>query len=108
MDANDLDALVFTDISSAFGAIPGFPSISVPAGYLDDGFPASIEFLGRPFSEPDLIAIAYAFQQGTLLRMPPASAPAIAGDLVPEPTALVLFCCCLLLGLIRTRRKRHA
>jgi amidase len=90
MDANDLDALVFTDISSAFGAIPGFPSVSVPAGYLEDGLPVSIEFLGRPFSEPDLIEIAYAFQQGTLLRMPPGSAPAIAGDQIPEPASVGL------------------
>jgi amidase len=94
--ANDLDALVFTDTWSALGAVPGYPSISVPAGFDENGEPVSIEFLAGPFSEPTLIEIAYAFEQGTRLRLPPASAPAIAGDLIPEPSAVILVSLALL------------
>ena len=92
METNNLDALVFSDTWSALGAVPGYPSISVPAGFDDTGLPASIEFLGLPFSEPDLIEIAFAFEQATGVRVPPTSTPAIEGDLViiPEPTGAVL------------------
>ena len=52
-------------------SIAGLPEITVPAGYTAAGEPIAISFLGRPFSEPTLIRIAYAFEQATLLRRPP-------------------------------------
>ena len=89
IESHDLDALVFADIWSAFGAIPGYPSISVPAGFDDEtGEPISIEFLAGPYSEPDLIELAYGFEQGTLLREPPATTPAIEGDVVGLPPGI--------------------
>ncbi len=39
-----------------------------------------MEFLGRPFSEPQLFKLAYAFEQGTLFRRCPASTPALPGE----------------------------
>lgn len=54
----------------------GFPAISVPAGYTaSDQLPIGIEFLGRAFDEPTLIKLAYAYEQGTLHRVPPELAP---------------------------------
>jgi Asp-tRNA(Asn)/Glu-tRNA(Gln) amidotransferase A subunit family amidase len=39
--------------------------------------PVGVEFLGRPFSEPDLLKLAYAFEQATHHRRPPSLTPAL-------------------------------
>jgi amidase len=107
LEANDLDALVFVDTWSAVGAVPGYPSISVPAGYDENGEPVSIEFLAGPWAEPELIAIAYAYEQGTMLRRPPSSAPAIFGDVIPEPSSLTIVALSLI-GLAGCRQRTAA
>ena len=60
----------------------GFPSIAVPAGFAPSedapiGVPVGMEIIGRPWSEPLLIEIAYGFEQHSHLRKPPVSAPAL-------------------------------
>ncbi len=60
----------------------GFPSITVPAGFKANGIPFGIEFLGRPFSEPVLLGLAYAFEQATGARMPPDSTPRLPGEIL--------------------------
>ena len=49
----------------------GLPAISLPAGFTDDGLPVGIELLGRAWSEPELLAMAYAFEQLAGHRVPP-------------------------------------
>jgi Asp-tRNA(Asn)/Glu-tRNA(Gln) amidotransferase A subunit family amidase len=61
-------------------AITGLPAIVVPAGFTGDGLPLAIEFIGRPFAEPQLIQIAYAYEQASRRRVPPKSAPHMPGD----------------------------
>ncbi len=51
------------------------PSISVPAGLTEAGLPAAITFLGRPWSDPEMVKYAYAYEQATHARIPPASTP---------------------------------
>lgn len=51
------------------------PSISVPAGFTSQGLPVGLTFLGRPFSDPAMVRYAYAYEQSTLHRRPPSSAP---------------------------------
>jgi Asp-tRNA(Asn)/Glu-tRNA(Gln) amidotransferase A subunit family amidase len=47
----------------------------VPAGFADDGMPVGLELLGRRFAEPGLLKLAYAFEQATHHRRPPALTP---------------------------------
>ena len=64
----------------------GLPAITVPGGFSPPtpdaplGVPVGVEFLGRPFSEGDLIRLAYGFEQTTRLRLPPASTPPLPGE----------------------------
>jgi amidase len=84
MDEHSLDAivspttrpawkidLVNRDVSSAGSsgpaAIAGYPSITVPNGYVF-GLPVGILFFGRAWSEDVLIRIAYAYEQATMHR----------------------------------------
>ena len=61
----------------------GFPSICVPAGFAPDehapiGVPVGMEIIGRPWSEPVLIEIAYGFEQHSHFRKMPVSTPSLA------------------------------
>jgi Asp-tRNA(Asn)/Glu-tRNA(Gln) amidotransferase A subunit family amidase len=49
------------------------PSIVVPAGFTRDHLPAGITFLGRPYDDAKMIKFAYAYEQATKHRKPPAS-----------------------------------
>lgn len=56
--------------SSRFAAVSGYPSITVPAGFART-VPLGVSFFGAPWTEQQLIEIAYAFEQATLARKPP-------------------------------------
>lgn len=62
-------------------SITGFPSVVVPAGFSTPdknaplGIPVGMEIIGRPWSEPVLIEIAYAFEYVSRFRKPPHSTP---------------------------------
>jgi len=56
----------------------GFPAITVPMGFVRGTLPAGLQMLGRPWSEPTLIKIGYAYEQATRHRHPPASTPPLA------------------------------
>lgn len=95
MDALKLDAFVYPtwsnpprligdlnsphgDNSQFFSPTTGFPAIQVPMGDTRGGtLPAGITFFGRAWSEGTLIKLAYAYEQATHHRRPPASAPAL-------------------------------
>jgi len=90
--ADDFDAILFPQNRGAGApAKAGYPSIVVPAGFLPptatiaDPFPAGVTFTGRAFSEPRLIGLAYAYEQATRHRVPPAYAPPLPTDLVKRP-----------------------
>ena len=58
--------------SSAYlAAVSGYPSITVPAGYVH-GLPIGISFLAGAWQEPLLVQLAHAFETITQVRRPPA------------------------------------
>jgi amidase len=96
MKQQALDALLFPAWSGAARAArPGYPTVIVPFGLVPNEpapgaspppapFPAGFEpklspygvsFTGLACSEPRLLELAYAFEQATRRRVPPASAP---------------------------------
>ena len=56
--------------SSSLAAVAGYPSITVPAGFIRE-LPIGVSFFGRPYSEHVLIQLAYAFEQATKARRKP-------------------------------------
>lgn len=69
----------FTGASSTPAAVAGYPSITVPAG-ARFGLPVGISFIGTAWSEPKLIALAYAYEQATHHRVAPKFAAHAAED----------------------------
>ena len=90
--ADDFDAILFSANSGAgIPAKAGYPSITVPGGFVPpvapviNPTPSGVTFSGRAFSEPRLIGLAYAFEQATKHRQPPASTPPLPSDTVRRP-----------------------
>jgi len=64
------------DNSQFFSPTTGFPAVQVPMGYTRGGLlPAGVTFFGRAWSESKLLGMAYAYEQATRHRRPPASTP---------------------------------
>jgi Asp-tRNA(Asn)/Glu-tRNA(Gln) amidotransferase A subunit family amidase len=66
------------DNSQLFSPTTGFPAVNVPMGYTRAGrLPAGMTIYGRPWSEALLLKMAYAYEQATRHRHPPASTPVL-------------------------------
>ncbi|GEN84937.1 amidase [Sporosarcina luteola] len=71
-DEHRIDMLVFPqDHGCSFSAAAGYPAITVPASFTEEGEPFCITLCGRAFSEPELIGYAYAFEQKSKARRKP-------------------------------------
>jgi len=97
LDDNDLDALIYPTIRQKPVPVPstsqsgsncrvsaqsGLPAISVPVGFTpatidSNPIPVGMEFLGREFTEGDLLQMAFSWEQATHIRVVPASTPSL-------------------------------
>jgi amidase len=68
--------------SSGAAAASGYADITVPAGY-DAGLPIGITFIGGRWAEPELLGLAYDYEQATHVRVPPQFIPTIGDELFP-------------------------
>ena len=93
--ANKLDALLYphqrrlvvplgedqVERNGVLSNSTGFPALTFPGGFSTPtadaplGVPVGIELLGPEWTEPTLLKLAYAFEQGARVRKPPASTP---------------------------------
>ena len=95
MDAQNLDVIVYPTsptrpslVNGGGGGVSatnianltGFPDLIVPGGFTSDQLPVGISFLGRPFSEPRLFGLGYAFEQATKVRRDPKMTPPLLGE----------------------------
>jgi amidase len=53
-------------------AMTGLPQVTVPAGFIGERYPFGISFLGRLWSDRQILSLAYAYEQATHHRRPPA------------------------------------
>ena len=60
----------FTGGSTSFAAVSGYPSITVPMGFVGE-LPVGLSFMARAWEEGKLITLAYSFEQATKLRRAP-------------------------------------
>jgi Asp-tRNA(Asn)/Glu-tRNA(Gln) amidotransferase A subunit family amidase len=61
-------------------------SMTVPSGFTSDNLPVGITFFGRPYSEPKLLKLAYAYEQATHHRKPPSTTPPLPARRSPVAT----------------------
>jgi aspartyl-tRNA(Asn)/glutamyl-tRNA(Gln) amidotransferase subunit A len=62
--ANPL-AMYLNDIYTIGVNLAGLPGISIPCGFTRGGLPIGLQVIGQPFKEPELLAIAAAYEKGT-------------------------------------------
>jgi amidase len=73
--------------SSSAAAVSGYADITVPAAY-HGVLPIGITFIGGRWAEPELVGLAYDFEQATDVRVPPTFIPTIGDDPLGGSAAL--------------------
>lgn len=60
----------------------GLPAVVVPGGYTKDkNLPISIQFIGKPHTDLQVLEIAYGYEQSSKNRIPPTSTPPLPGEI---------------------------
>jgi amidase len=72
-DRNTTPAGMLSGIASALH----WPAAVVPMGYSHESLPSGLQLLGRPWSDPILIELAYAYEQATRHRVAPITGRAL-------------------------------
>ncbi len=98
LDLDRLDALIYPTLrrriavagdpqlgsTCLISAASGLPVVAMPAGFTDDGLPVGVDLLGRAWSEPRLLALAYSYEQAGHPRRPPPTTPPLVDGHAPR------------------------
>lgn len=72
MDKHDLDAILsINNYHAGYAAVAKYPALTVPMGYKESGEPISLTFIGKQFSEAELLRMGAAFEKATKARVLP-------------------------------------
>lgn len=66
--------------SANISARTGLPALIAPMGLTAEGLPIGLLLMGRPWSEPTLIGLGYAYEQASPQRVPPSLTPKLASE----------------------------
>lgn len=66
--------------SNNFTSATGLPAVILPGGYTKKNLPVAIQFVGIPWSDLNLLQVAYAYEQSSKRRKAPESTPALPGE----------------------------
>lgn len=69
---------------SSIAALAGYPNLSVPMG-LVNGLPVGLSLIGPAWSEADLLAMGYAYEQAANVRTAPSAYKEAASQTAPTP-----------------------
>ncbi len=61
LEEYDIDVIV-SPVSQVYAPV-GYPALTARSGYATDGAPQSVVFVGGFLSEPQLLAVGYAYEQ---------------------------------------------
>ena len=59
----------FTSKHTTMANLAAYPGIALPNGFISDGTPSSITFMGQPFSEGKVMSLAKAYQDATKINL---------------------------------------
>lgn len=76
MQTHNLDAILsINNWNAGHAAMAKYPCLTIPMGYMESGQPRNLTFIGRPWSEDQLLKMGYAYEQQTLYRKYPVAYP---------------------------------
>ncbi|MDP2541049.1 amidase [Tenacibaculum discolor] len=72
LKTQNLDVILsINNYHSGIAAVAKSPTLTVPMGYKNSGEPVSLTFIGKPFTEKELLQLGYTFEQLTKVRKTP-------------------------------------
>lgn len=72
MDKHELDAVLsINNYHAGYAAVAKYPALTVPMGYKESGEPISLTFIGKQFSEAELLRIGRAYEEQSKVRVMP-------------------------------------
>lgn len=72
LKTQNLDVILsINNYHSGIAAVAKYPTLTVPMGYKNSGEPVSLTFIGKPFTEKELLQLGYRFEQLKKVRKIP-------------------------------------
>jgi len=64
IDTHQLDAVLsINNYHASYAAVAKYPALTVPMAYKESGEPISLTFIGKPFTEANLLRLGAAFEK---------------------------------------------